>query len=184
MSESDRRVADQCNAGLNEAAKAIRAAAEINFWGVLLGSKYTAYQLPWSRYTQPGKHFVSGDFYDLRCPFAPESGSLGIFARPIHRDLPGGANSPHNVWEIWAMGYLTGKGEVTDGFKLNYPRGDLTALVFGEPDPSGNIDKGGLGVYPEAFFRQYFNIKDFGHYPTTFSQPGRWETSDNVTCTD
>jgi hypothetical protein len=172
------------NAGLNEAAKAVKAAAEINFWGVLLGSKYIAYQLPWSRFTEPGKHFVSGTFFDLRCPFAGETGSLGILARPIHRDITQGAESTHNVWEIWALGHITGAGTLSDPYLMNYPRADLPARVFGEPSPSGNIDEGGLGVYREAFFRQYFQIKDFGRYPLRDSPLGRWDISNNVECTD
>jgi hypothetical protein len=173
------------NSGLNEAAQIVKAAAEINFWGVLLGSKYTAYQLPWSRYTKPGRNFITGSFHDVRCPFEAESGSFGVLARPIHRDIPQGGGSPHNRWEIWAMGFLTGKGTITDGYTMNWPSGDLTARVFSRLDPSGDLEQGGLAVYPEAFFREYFHItdsKDF-HYPLTNSPLGRW-VDDKVSCTD
>jgi hypothetical protein len=171
------------NVGLNEAAKAVKAAAEINFWGVLLSSKYVAFRLPPDNRISPGKHFISGDFYDLRCPFVGESGSYGIYPQPRFIAVDAGPRNPYDRYQIWALAYKSGAGTLFDGYKVHWPRGDLTARVFGTPDSSGDLNRGGLGVYPEAFILQYFHIEDFDHYPTIASTAGRW-TNDNVTCTE
>jgi hypothetical protein len=175
------------NKDLNKAASVLQAGAEVNFWGTLLSAKYTAYDLtPNSQYTTPGKRYIEGSFYDLRCPFMTSPAS-SIVTRPIQLDL-NGTDPKSNRFQIWAMGFLTGKGTLTDGYVMNVPGTDsathkpITDRVFGPVDPAGDLSKGGLGVYPEAFFRDYFTIKGLDHYPLADSPGGRWR-DDEGACT-
>ena len=176
------------NADLNKAAQVLQAGAEASFWGGLLGAKYTAYDLlPYSHYTTPGKRYITGAFFDLRCPFMGSPAS-SIVARPIQLDLSQVPDTAKNTTDIWAMGFLTGKGTLTDGYVMNVPGIDsatgtpITDRVFGAVDPAGDLAKGGLGVYPEGFFRNYFTIHGLDHYPLADSPGGRWR-DDEGACT-
>ncbi len=177
------------NTDINKAAKVLQAGAEVNFWGALLGAKYTAYDLlPSSQYKTPGKRYVEGAFFDLRCPFVKEPASAMV-TRPIQLDLSQNPNHANDRYDIWAMGFLTHAGTLTDGYMMNIPGNDpdtgkpITDRVFGPVNPAGDLDKGGLGVYPEAFFRQYFTIHGLDHYPLKDSPGGRWR-SDEGACTE
>ena len=173
------------NKDINKAATVLQAGAEANFWVRCWEPSTRPTLLPNSRYTTPGKRYIEGAFYDLRCPFVNEPAS-GMVTRPVGLDLSRNPDPGKDRYDIWAMGFLTGKGTLIDGYAMNVPGSDpaskkpITDRVFDPVDPAGDLDKGGLGVYPEAFFRNYFSIHVLDHYPLADSPGGRWRDDEGA----
>jgi hypothetical protein len=141
-------------------------------YGSLLPNRYSLYRLPpwWRTTVGDNKDFYGETLTALFWPFDGLPGSAQI-AKPIYRNLPSGSHTltPHGLgpwtssgetWQIYALGYLTGDGTITNRWVMHYPKAEVTDPIF-KP-----VDQGGLGASPESFFDRYFpKVSTLDHYP-------------------
>lgn len=153
------------------AAAAVREASDIWAYGELLPVRYNAYRLPlwwrtkvndnseffgWTKFT--GTHWF---------PFRglPDSAEG---AKPIYRNLPTYSHTASyeagewqiggETWQITALGFLEGKGDITSPYVMKWPDASITNRLF-DPPPAG------LGVDKEKFFDLNFPVRRLDHYP-------------------
>jgi hypothetical protein len=169
---------DQANA-----AKALVPGMKIWAYGSLLNARYNLYRLPqWWRTKVGGK---DSEFYGLPAfvspLYYPFDGlpASAQYAKPIYRNLPtyghtitrdpasGEYSYSGDTWQIYALGYLTGSGVITDRWLMHYPKAEVTDPIF-KP-----VDHGGLGADPESFFDRYFpHMSTLDHYPEKDTKTG------------
>jgi hypothetical protein len=148
-------------------------------YGSLLNTKYKLYRLPvWWR-TKVGDN---EDYYGRTAdgfwyPFdgIPDSATA---AKPIYRNIPTYGHTIYDcgpfqackfsgeTWQIYALGYLEGKGTLGDRWKMRYPKAEVTDPIFAP------LNRGGLTADPESFYDTYFNASTLDHYPEDTSPVG------------
>jgi hypothetical protein len=154
------------------AARALVPGMEAWAYGSLLPTRYNLYRLPpwWRTTVGDNKDFYGRTYGQSFWPFDGLPASAQV-AKPIYRNLPSGGHTltPHvldpwtssgDTWQIYALGYLTGDGTITDRWVMHYPQAAVTDPIF-KP-----VDQGGLGADPESFFDRYFpKVSTLDHYP-------------------
>lgn len=154
------------------AARALVPGMEAWAYGSLLPTRYSLYRLPpwWRTTVGDNKDFYGRTYGQSFWPFDSLPASAQV-AKPIYRNLPTGGHtltshlldpwtSSGDTWQIYALGYLTGDGTITDRWVMHYPRAGVTDPIF-KP-----VDQGGLGADPESFFDRYFpKVSTLDHYP-------------------
>jgi hypothetical protein len=138
-----------------EAAKTVRAGAATAAYGALLPAKYNLYQLltHWRTTANTGYGGLEGIV--CHAPFKDELPN-GQFAKPIFRTT--GPNHKLDLYQIYALGYTTGTGVITDPYVMNLPKANVTDGIFG-------TGAGQLGANPETFFDRFFQPDPGLHYP-------------------
>jgi hypothetical protein len=154
------------------AARALVPGMEAWAYGSLLPTRYNLYRLPpwWRTTVGDNKDFYGRTYGQSFWPFDGLPASAQV-AKPMYRNLPTGGHtltshvldpwtSSGDTWQIYALGYLTGDGTITDRWVMHYPQAGVTAPIF-KP-----VDQGGLGADPESFFDRYFpKVSTLDHYP-------------------
>ncbi|HEX4753298.1 MAG TPA: hypothetical protein VH268_10385 [Solirubrobacterales bacterium] len=150
------------------AAEGLLRATEIWAYGELLPIKYTAWRLPpWWRRHVTDQFRAHGAIYLSPFNGEPESAQM---AKPIYRNLPTyahtircssdkGCKISGDTWQITALAYRSGKGEVFDPWVMHFPEASITDKLF-KP-----VGEGGFGLDPETFFDRQFKAKPFDEYP-------------------
>jgi hypothetical protein len=164
---------DQTNA-----SKALSLGTSYWAYSALLPARYTLWSLPsWWKTSADGQFYGLAHFCFLASGCAPFDGlpASAQVAKPIYRNIP---TYSHRVtqegpnltwtnhgedWQIYALGYLTGSGTLSDRWEMHFPKQNggsppVTDALF-KPPPAG------LGVDPEQFFDRYFNPQPLNHYP-------------------
>jgi hypothetical protein len=153
---------DQANA-----ARILVPGVKIWAYGSLLNARYHLYQLPlwWRTTVGDNKEFYGLTIDAIHFPFygLPPSAK---FAKPIYRNIPTYSHTISNykssgeTWQIYALGYLTGSGKLTDRWLMHYPKAEVTDPIF------TSVEQGGLGADPESFYDRYFpQVSTLDHYP-------------------
>jgi hypothetical protein len=157
---------DQTNA-----ATALRYGTATTAYGEIVPMRWTLWQLGedcwgstdytcWETGFQ-GNGFSAGVglFNAPVCPFLENHASTQLI-RPLYRDIPnyrndegfqGGNSHPVDIWQVYALGNITGGGVVGNTYKSELP-GDFLGRAFAPVDAGGDFSKGGLGAQPEQFF--------------------------------
>jgi hypothetical protein len=175
---------DQANA-----AKLLAPGLKTWAYGSLLGAQYTLWRLPpwWRTNVGNNSDFYGNSFPVSSIPFGglPDSAQ---YAKPIYRNIPSYSHTLTNhgnfapwtssgeTWQIYALGYLSGSGVITDRWVMHYPKPAAVTDPIFKP-----LDQGGLGADPESFFDRYFRPRPLEHYPERDTPTG-WCVAGDLPC--
>lgn len=163
-------------------------------YGTLLHAKFNLYKLPpwWQTDVAHPDQFFGVTADGVHEPFKNEPLSATV-AKPIYRNAPdyghtircpnliGPCESHGDTWQIFALGYLTGSGGLTDRWVMHYPSGPdnqpLTDVIF---KPASD---GGLGADPESFYDRFWpETSTLDHYPEEKTLTGWCINRDTADC--
>ncbi len=149
-----------------EAAKIVRDGAKIAAYGALLPAKYRLYRLPQHWRTSANIGYGGTQLFTCYRPFADEP-ATGQFAKPIERSTNG--NRKDDLYQLYALGFTTGSGTVTDPYLMSVPKASVTDPLFGTGD-------GQLAADPETFFARFLQSERLFGYPEKDINPA-WDTA-------
>jgi hypothetical protein len=146
------------------AANSLQYGAQSTFYSALVGAKYKVYDLP----IPPQYDFTTPDSYigydydpfAMVCIFKGNPAYSTTVAQVEH-------NSADYITEhyVSALGYVDGAGTITNVFHMHWPDGSIMDRMFGPVDPTGNINKGGLGMDRETTFALFPTHTTIDYFP-------------------
>jgi hypothetical protein len=152
-----------------DASQTLLTSSRAAAYSAMLPVKYNAYELPIEAETQARIYAgLTGWPVQVIChwPFEHEP-ATGQYARPVFQEIGVPDENRKETWIVTALGFLKGRGEAFNPWKMEVPAAQLTDRIFGEGksenEPNLHLDR------EEFFDRSYPNPTTLPHYP--------WQTS-------